>query len=405
MNRQNIRSERAHYMCPNMHFGIRFSLHSVFEPQKIREILELLAAAHPFLRALVQREDGTDNLFYNVTDESKIQCSSLADETKVEQAWGCIAISEWNVFVEGLLKVFSCPTQEGTTVLFAAHHLLTDGRGLLELVCEFTDCLADGKTPKFAEEHLIASMDDLPKESELAFVSRVLVDRAGKRWRKENHPVSYAQYLKFSVFFGETHPVDYRFDKMDESSLTALSGQCHAAGISINDWLMAQLYLRTGTKRIIIAADIRDRLREYRSGALGNYSTAMGIICRTRTTEPMEKAKDVHMLVRKALSNQKSKMLVLACYLQMEPTLLDAAAISALDGFDSKAARFVGSKMFGFSKPTAYSITNLGKFENQHMDFAEFIPPASPAASATIGVLTLNGVMRTVTSVYCEKKD
>lgn len=212
MNRQYIRSERAHYMCPNMHFGIRFSLHSVFEPQKIREILELLAAAHPFLRALVQREDGTDNLFYNVTDESKIQCSSLADETKVEQAWGCIAISEWNVFVEGLLKVFSCPTQEGTTVLFAAHHLLTDGRGLLELVCEFTDCLADGKTPKFAEEHLIASMDDLPKESELAFVSRVLVDRAGKRWRKENHPVSYAQYLKFSVFFGETHPVDYRFD-------------------------------------------------------------------------------------------------------------------------------------------------------------------------------------------------
>ena len=41
-------------------------------------------------------------------------------------------------------------------------------------------------------------------------------------------------------------------------------------------------------------------------------------------------------------------MLVLACYFEMSPTLLDAAVISALGGFDSKAGRFVGGGMFGF---------------------------------------------------------
>lgn len=54
-------------------------------------------------------------------------------------------------------------------------------------------------------------------------------------------------------------------------------------------------------------------------------------------------------------------MTVLACYAEMNPGLLDAAAISALGGFQSKAGEFVGGNMFGFKSRTGYSITNLGK--------------------------------------------
>ena len=399
MNRQYIRSERAHYMCPNMHFGIRFTLLGTYEPQTIHETLERLAVAHPFLRSCVCQEDGTSNLFYDIKEKSTIQYIPCADENEIKQAWRNIALTQWNVFEVGLLKVFSCPMQGGTMLLFAAHHLLTDGRGLLELTREFADCLVNGQEPKLAEEQLITSIDDLPKGSDLSLVSRFLVERAEKQWRKENHPVVFEDYLKFSVVYERTHPVTYRSDEMDAQTLDTLRNQCHTAGVSINDWLMAQIYLRTRTHKVIFAADVRDDMPFYHSGALGNYATAMSIVCRTKTTEPMKKAQEVHALVQKALSNPQSKMLVLACYLRMEPTLLDAAAISALGGFDSKAARFVGGGMFGFSKPSAFSITNLGKFEHRQMTFAEFIPPASPAAHATMGVLTLNGIMRVVTSI------
>lgn len=399
MNRQMIRSERAHYMCPNMHFAIRFGLDGAFEPQKIQEALSCLASAHPFLRALVSHAPETDDLFYNVTAESKIQYSFYHDETAMEQAWENIALSEWNVFEKGLLMVFSCPMRSGTTFLFAAHHLLTDGKGLLELACTFADCIVEGKKPAYSEERLIAFMDDLPKGSDLALISRLLVDHAGKQWRRENQTVPYAQYLQFEASYGQAHRIEYQCDGMDARALCALRECCHAAKVSVNDWLMAQIYLKTGTNKIIMAADIRDDLVCYNRGALGNYSTALGIVCHTKTTDPMEKAKEVHSLVQKALANPKSKMLVLACYLRMEPTLLDAAAISALGGFESKAARFVGGGMFGFAKPMAYSLTNLGTVENQHMTFAEFIPPASPATHATVGILTLNGVMKAVTSV------
>lgn len=402
MNRQYMRSERAHYMCPNMHFAIRLSTNETFVPQIISQTLASFAAAHPFLRALIRHDEETDELYYHVTDESKIQYRPFSTEDEMMQAWTDIAGSEWNVFETGMLKVFSCPNMGGTMFLFAAHHLLTDGRGLLELICEFADCIAEGKAPMLAEEHLIASIDDLPKGSGLVFISRLLVDRAGRQWQKENHAVIYADYLKFAAAYGQAHPVEYRRDQMDANEMAALCAKCHDAGVSINDWLMAQLYISEKANKIIIAFDIRNDLPCYHKGALGNYASAMSIVCRTKTTNPMEKAKEVHALMQQSLSSPKRKMMVLACYLRMNPKLLDAAAISALGGFDSKAARFVGGSMFGLSRPTSYSITNLGKIENQHITFAEFIPPASPAACATLGVLTLNGVMRVVTSVYCE---
>ena len=173
---------------------------------------------------------------------------------------------------------------------------------------------------------------------------------------------------------------------------------CKTNGFSMNDLLMAHMYVQTGTEKIIIAADIRNMLSKYRKGSLGNYSTAMGIQCKSKSTDVVEKAKEVHKLVQKHLKNNRALMLVLACYFEMTPTLLDAAAISALGGFESKAGKFVGGSMFGFTQPKSYSITNLGKVENDNIKSIMFIPPASPAAKLTLGVVTLNGTMKVCSS-------
>lgn len=119
----------------------------------------------------------------------------------------------------------------------------------------------------------------------------------------------------------------------------------------------------------------------------------MGMECKSKTTDEVEKAKEVHGIVRKVLSDNSKLMTVLACYFSMDPTLLDAAAISGLGGFDSKAAQFVGGGMFGFSNPSSYSITNLGRINCESLRSAMFIPPASPAAKLTLGVITVNDKM------------
>ena len=108
----------------------------------------------------------------------------------------------------------------------------------------------------------------------------------------------------------------------------------------------------------------------------------------------MELAKAVDHEVKSITSTPAKEMLVLSCYFNMDPELLDAVAISTLGGFESKAGRFVGSKMFGFEKRDGHCITNLGRAESSVISEGVFIPPASPANRKAWGVLTVNNKMR-----------
>ncbi|MBQ1985684.1 MAG: hypothetical protein II230_05195 [Clostridia bacterium] len=398
MKKQYIRSERAHFMCPNMHFGIIIELSAAFDEAKLRDSVQKLAKVRPFLRCVIAAEGSMDTLYYKDTGASKTELVVLRNEDSLWDDYKKISETAWNVFEEGMLKLYAYPKEKGMTLLFIAHHLLTDGRGLLELVQTFAGIYTTGISPDIAEERLIESIEDLPEKSALSGISRFLVKRANKQWKKENHAVSYAQYCAFAKEYGQMHPVEFEMYEMEREELQTIIQECRNHGVSVNDWLMAEMYLRTGTEKIIIAADIRDRLKNYNPGSLGNYSTAMGIVYKAKSTNVMETAKEVRKCVQKHMNNTRALMLVLASYFEMEPALLDAAAISALGGFNSRAAQFVGGGMFGMSSPKSHSITNLGKVEDEKIDSLVFIPPASPAAKFTLGVVTLNGVLRACSS-------
>lgn len=390
--RQYIASERAHLMCPNMNFGMLFRIDGEYDELRLREVLENASIAHPFLRSLIAYEDGTDKLFYDVSSTSKITleiCDKAFDISEYES----LMKRTWNVFEEGLLRVFVYKTSDDFEVLFMAHHLLCDGSGLLMLVQEIADNYVKGEAIEFVEEKLISSIDELPEGSSLGGISKLLVNRANKQWKKEGHKVSYSEYLEFEKDYNSKHTLQYQTYDVSDEEYKEMKALCRDNDFTINDLLMAKMYIKTGWKKIIIAADIRNKCKRYQKGALGNYATAMGIECKSKTTDEVAKAKEVHEIVRKTLSDNKKLMLVLACYFEMDPTLLDAAAISGLGGFSSKAASFVGGGMFGFAKPASYSITNLGLIYCCNLKSAMFIPPASPAAKLTLGVVTVNDKM------------
>lgn len=391
MKKQYIRSERAHFMCPNMHFAVLMELDAPCDAEKLRETADRLAAAHPFLRSIIAEENG--ELYYDVRPAHSI-VPVIREGAALMADYAKIAEEDWNIFTESMLKIWAAPSGQGVTVLLAAHHLLTDGRGLLTLAREFAANYVAGKSPSFAEEVLMESIADLPKKSALSGISRLLVRRANAQWKKENHAVTWEQYRKFAVDYCKAHPVSYESWTVEPAEVERMAALCRENGVSMNDLLMAEMYLRTGTNKIIIAADIRGRFPRYVPGSMGNYSTAMGIRFRAKSADLVTTAKQVRQAVRKAMGSNRSLMLVLACYFEMDPGLLDAAAISALGGFESKAASFVGGGMFGFGGKGSYSITNLGKLDDENIRALTFIPPASPAAKFTLGVVTLNGTMR-----------
>ncbi len=398
MKRQYLITERAHFMCPNMHFGMLTEIEKAYDKAHVEATLSRMAEAHPFLKCLIAYENGTDKLYYKITNSSKI---NLVIKENISSLWSDyknVSKQDWNVFENGLLKVYIYPQKRAMTLLFIAHHLLVDGRGLLDIAQEFANDYVGAIPPVYVEEALPESIDDLPEKSSLSGISKLLVKQANRQWEKENHAVSYEQYKSFVEEYSKKHSVEYEIYELDDTAVVQMTQLCKANGFSMNDLLMAHMYVQTGTEKIIIAADIRNMLAKYNKGALGNYSTAVGICCKSKTADVVEKAKKVHKLVQKHLKNNRALMLVLACYFEMLPTLLDAAAISALGGYESKAGRFVGGSMFGFTQPKSYSITNLGKVENENIKSIMFIPPASPAAKLTLGVVTLNGMMKVCSS-------
>lgn len=394
MKRQYLITERAHFMCPNMHFGILMEIEKEYEKAHVEATLNRMAEAHPFLKCLIAYENGTDKLYYKITESSKITLSLKENISSLWVDYKNISKRDWNVFENGLLKVYIYPQKQGMALLFIAHHLLVDGRGLLDIAQEFANDYVGAIPPVCVEEVLLESIDELPEKSSLSGISKMLVKQANRQWKKENHAVSYEQYKSFVEEYSKKHAIEYETYEVDDADVAQMTHLCKTNGFSMNDLLMAHMYLQTGTEKIIIAADIRNMLSKYKKGALGNYSTAMGIHCKSKTKDVVEKAKEVHKLVQKHLKNSRALMLVLACYFEMSPTLLDAAAISALGGFESKAGKFVGGSMFGFGQPKLYSITNLGKVKNENIKSIMFIPPASPAAKLTLGVVTLNGMMK-----------
>lgn len=391
-------TERTHYMCPNMHFGIVIEIDKMFDLIEVQKTLDRMAEAHPFLKSLIAQEEGTNKLYYRIMSTSQIMLFVRENEDTLWEDYQEVSSQGWNVFKEGLLKVFIYPKTEGIKVLFAIHHLLVDGRGALQIAEEFANDYVKQIHPVYVEEQLLESVNELPPKSALSGISKLLIKYANARWKKENHVVSHEQYYNFAMAYAKEHPVQHEMYTVDKDTVLQMNETCHENGFTMNDLLMAEMYQKVKTDKIIIASDIRNVIPNYHKGALGNYATAMGIVCKSKPADVTELAKKVHKIVKKHITNNQSRMLVLACYFEIDPTLLDAAAISALGGFESKAGRFVGEGMFHMGKPAAYSITNLGKLDNENMRSVMFIPPASPASKLTLGVVTLNGTMRLCSS-------
>lgn len=392
--RKYLFTERAHYMCPNMHFGIKAEIETEFDANRILESISVLKSAHPLMRSLIAEEQESSKIYYEERPELEIPIMIKKTDDNWQNDYESVSSAGWNVQKKALIKVFAYPSEIGTRVLFITHHLLCDGRGLLQLVQEFANYYTNGLEPRTVDEKLMESLDDLPNGSNLGFISKMLIKDSNKKWLKEGHKVSYDGYLKFESDYDSKQDIKREITNVDGEELESLVGLCKENGVSLNDYLIAKMMIEEHTDKVVIASDIRKKIKNYNEGSLGNYATAFSVVVKKKSSEIIELAKAVDHEVKSIMSNPGKEMLVLSCYFNMEPELLDAIAISTLGSFDSKAGRFVGSKMFGYEKRDGHCITNLGRVESNVISEAVFIPPASPANSKGWGVLTINKKMR-----------
>ena len=397
-------TERAHLMCPNMNFGLAASIKTAFNTQKIKESVSLMSDSHPFLKALIGYEPQHNKYFYDITDKSQITLAikneTITDieSTEIMKEYEKLTGFDWDILKEGMLKMTAWKMRENTCILFVFHHLLTDGRGALGLVREFADLYSNGTKPEFIPERLITE-NDLPENSKLPFISRMLVDRANKNWAKENNKaLTYNEYHNYAEKYLKNDHIRHSLKKLNKHDVEKMVSESHKHSVTVNDLLVAEMMTEENTNKVIIASDLRKKLSVYLQGALGNYSTAFSVVVKKNKKDLFALADEVHKNVQKIMNKPASLYLVLRCYARLAPEILDASFMAATDGYESKSARFIGTMFFRFDMPKGYSITNLGKIESENIATAFFIPPASPAIRKTQGILTVNGEMIICTS-------
>ena len=408
---QRIYTERAHLMCPNMCFGIAMAVDRPYDETSIRDAVKRLAAAHPFLNALLGYAEAENAYYYRATDRPQVELrlkggrydapeSALA-APEIMKEYRQLTGRDWDLFEEGMLKISVWQAGTMTQFLLVFHHLLADGRGALGLAEELAECYVRGLEPKSAPETLISSVQDFPPDSRLPLISRMLVSKANRDWEKERHCVTYADYHAFANEFLRSDRVKHSIFRIGQEKLDRIRQKCHEEQVTVNDYLIAKMMQEEKTRKVIIASDLRSRLSCYREGALGNYSTAFSVEVKKRVAAErslFSLARTVRDRVAVTMARPEDLYLILQCYAELDPGLLDAAFISCKGGFPSKAGKFIGSLFFGFEAGNGYSITNLGAIEGESIADAYFIPPASPAICKTQGILTVNGVMTVCTS-------
>lgn len=394
---QRIYTERAHLMCPNMCFGIVITIDAVFDMEKINKTVHDLSAAHPFLQAILGQDE--TGYYYKNTDTIKVQILYVNEEVSggddpiIIREYNNLTKKEWDLRREGMLKIVALRNGDKTVFLFVFHHLLADGRGALGLTEEFAACYKSDIIPHYVKEQLISSKNDMPRNSVLPFVSKLLVKRANKQWKKENHTLSYDEYIDIANKYLDLDEIDRNIKIEMPDAYKEMVEACHKHRVSVNDYLMAQMYVNDKTDKIVIAYDLRGKISCYQTGALGNYSTAFSVVCKNKSDDIWEIAKEVHELINKRVSKPRDLYLVLQCYADLDGELLDASFVASRCGYHSKAAEFIGTMFFGFAESKGYSITNLGKLNSSNIEEAVFIPPASPAMKKTLGVVSVNGRM------------
>ncbi|MDO4276414.1 MAG: hypothetical protein Q4D16_22330 [Eubacteriales bacterium] len=393
-----VYTERAHFMCPNMHFGIMAKIESNYDEGQLRQSVDMLQKAHPFLQSLIAEETDTGRLYYQIQDCLNIPVLVKDEAALWQQDYEEISVRGWNVKKECLLKVVVYPNENEFQIFFIAHHLLCDGRGLLQLTEEFAELYANGVMPQFAPECLIQGLNDLPSNSDLPLISKLIVGGANRKWKKEGQQVMYGEYSVFERAYIQKCKMKRKIFTVCNQELKEIQTLCKQHGVTVNDYLIAKMMLEENTNKVVIAADIRNQTKCYRQGAMGNYSTAFSVSVKKNEKNIISLAKRVASQVINICRHPQKEMLVLACYIHMQPELIDAVAISTLGDFESKTGMFVGRNMFGFGSQNGYSITNLGKIESNIIAEAIFIPPASPANKKTWGVLTVNNHMKICSS-------
>ena len=303
------------------------------------------------------------------------------------------------------------PCNGSRDFIFLMHHLGGDGKSLCYFIETFLNCLSgNGKTPEYQPVKLLTT-ENLPKDSALPFVAKLLANHYNKMWLKEcgtSQIFSFEDMQKAYESFWKNHRTVVHIYPLDEAALKAELAECKKAGIGYTSYAVAKLLKdESGKKSVGLAVDARPDGNR----TMSNQATGISVdYAYNKKKTLVENAACIDRLMKAKLAKPELKYFILQFMAAFEPSLVDAVNLEFAGAFHSKTSEKL-AQLLGYGTNTKdYSITNLTKLDipveysggraSLKIEDFVFVPPVVSYGKNIIGMVTANGRLCTVLHRY-----
>lgn len=391
-----IETERADLFDVNMIITMKVELEKSLPFDKMKAAFEEACKCHEVLTSKIVIEE-SGQAFYVDNDfvGSSFSQSDLSMQELIKENERLRFKIEKGEFI----RAFAYP--EG--LVFMMHHLAGDGKSLLYFIETFMKCLSGQPCAFVPFKNL--TLKELPKNSGLPFLYKILVKNWNRRWSKVKRLFSFEDMDKEYQQFWKNHETKVEINRYDKDQLEELLKKAKAEGVTLTSHIITDM-IKNSAKKMDIGLAVDGRLDKNR--AMGNQATGIAINYKYKQKLSFEEnAKKVQRLMKEKLSDDGNRFLILQFMGQLDPTLIDTMNLEHADYFHSKVTSRVAG-LLGYGKKTKdLSITNLTRadipleYGDNRIKELVFIPPVVSYGKIIIGIVTTGELMTITRHQYC----
>lgn len=384
-------TEREHLFTPNINIVMKVTISGHPSVANLKQAISSAVRANESLNCkIVLSENG-------FAGYERLEQPIYSVEVR-NQHWTEIAREQeskiFHLAAGELVRFFLLTGEKDTDLLIIAHHLAGDGLSIVYLIEDIMNALA-GNELEFKPMR-ITSPDSFPKKTEMYPTAKMYLNKLNRKWRKSGRAFSFLDYETLFAAYWKNRKTYLCDEKFSQNELKMLSEKAKQYSVSINSlistaFIQAYCYVYGKKADTGLAASIREK--GYRG--MTNNTTGIAILYNYKQSKSFsQNAQAVHKSIYKKLKNDRMKYFVPRFFELMDPTLVDATAMTAYGAYKNKAAERLAHLM-AYDKQRDVSITNLAKLDipqkygpYELRNFA-FVAPIVPYARRVTAIATL----------------
>ena len=390
--RLKLMMERYFLFEPNVYMNIVFTVDGGASPEQLKEAVRKTYTQNQttMSRAVLDKKG---ELYLEEMTQSG--CRVYIDDRDWQQIRQEQERIPFRVNEGEFLRTFIIPRGERTDVYLMAHHMMCDGAGLFLLIEDIMNNLAGNEVAY--KPTVVLKKEKVIRKGDLVFKQRFLLNLINLKWKKEKRVFTWEDYYKIHETYWKNKRSRVDFTVIEGEELEALKQECRDLKVTVNSYLVAKA-LRDYPEYRNLGMPISLRNGERSVSNLVASLTVAFDYDRSKTFQ--ENAVALDQIVRPMLKDERTRYHTPQFLAIMEPTLVDAALMYHILGYESEVAKTMGGLVGYYGKRyTDLGLTNMkvvdipSRYGDYKISGIIGIPPSISTAEKVLGVFTFDGKM------------